>query len=99
MIRRGWLALGIAILLTPLGMLASGEAWGEWDISDWSVPGWWKSTAEAIAGLWHPILPDYSIPGWESGLLPYLGYIISGFVGVVIIYLLMRGIGKLIVGR
>lgn len=38
--RRLWLALGLLLILSPLGILAVGSAWGEWHAADFSV---WKA--------------------------------------------------------
>ncbi len=93
------MVLGAFILLTPLGIIATGDAWGEWDVATWNVPSWWKATAEGLANLWNAPLADYNLPGWDKGLLPYVGYVISGFIGVVLIYVLMKLLGKIIVRR
>jgi hypothetical protein len=97
--KRAWILLTLTALLTPLGMLASGEAWGEWSISDWNVPRWWRDNAEKIASLWRAPLPDYNIPGWDAGLMPYVGYIISALVGIALIYLITKVLSKGLAGR
>jgi len=35
---RLWLIVGVLLMLTPLGLLAAGSAWGEWSPSDFSDP-------------------------------------------------------------
>jgi cobalt/nickel transport protein len=95
-LRKTIVVLAILILLTPLGLLAPGEAWGEWGIEDWNVSESWKSVAERMANIWSAPLPDYNLPGWEEGALPYLGYIISAIIGVVLIVLITIAIGRIL---
>jgi len=97
--KKALIVLLIFIFLTPLGLLAPGEAWGEWDISSWNVSNSWKSVAEGFASLWNAPLSDYNVPGWEEGFLPYLGYIISGIVGVILIIVVTTVVGKALAGR
>ncbi len=97
--KRAWILLILAALITPLGMLASREAWGEWSVSDWKVPEWWRNNAERIAGLWKAPLPDYNLPGWDAGLMPYIGYIVSAIMGVALIYLITKVLSKALAGR
>ncbi len=92
--KRAWAVLIAVSLLSPLGLLAPGEAWGEWDISQWKAPSWWKSTAESLSNFWRAPLSDYNLPGWVSGFLPYLGYIVSAVIGVAVIYALTVLLGK-----
>jgi hypothetical protein len=97
--RKAIIVMIIFIILTPLGILATGEAWGEWDISEWPVSNSWKNVATKIASIWSAPLPDYNIPSWESGILPYIGYIVSGVIGVIILIFVTYFIGYLIVRR
>jgi len=97
--RKAIIIMIIFIILTPLGILATGEAWGEWDISDWPVSNSWKSIASNIASIWNAPLPDYNLPNWESGILPYIGYIISGVIGVVMLIFVTYIICYLIIKR
>ena len=92
--KKALIILIIFIFLTPLGLLAPGEAWGEWDIGSWNVSKTWKSIAESVSHIWNAPLPDYNIPGWEKGVLPYLGYIISAIVGVALVVIVTLLIGK-----
>src|SRR5271167_443376 len=44
--RRLWLAVALLMLLTPLGILAAGQAWSEWSPSEFAHPG---SPAQTVA--------------------------------------------------
>jgi len=94
--KKVYIILLVLILLTPLGLIVEGEAWGEWDISQWQVPDSWREVAQRLSSIWSAPLPDYNLPGWNEGILPYLGYIISGFIGVLLLFILNYCIGLLI---
>ena len=96
------IGLGAIVLLTPLGLLAAGTAWGEWGLEELQEhAGYLPSGMAALAERWQALLPDYSLPGLASA--PFwalsLAYVLSAVVGigiVIIITLLMR---PLIAGR
>ncbi len=94
--KKALIVLLIFIFLTPLGLLAPGEAWGEWDISSWNVSKTWKSIAESFSNIWNAPLSDYNVPGWEKGILPYIGYIISAIVGVALVIIVTLVLGRII---
>lgn len=73
-----FILLAILIVATPLGLIASGTAWGEWDISE--IPTMTESFS------WASIFPDYSI----SGLPDIVGYILSALIGVLLAIVIFR---------
>lgn len=102
-LQRLWLAIAALMLLTPLGILAAGTAWGEWSPSELarstpaavaaSSP---ESSASAPAGLqklsnvWTAPFPAYAPTFVRSR---GLGYLLSAMFGVgllLILSLLMR---------
>lgn len=78
------------IILCPLGLLASGSAWGEWEAEELKgLVGYLPQGIEN--GLqYSSILTDYGV----KGLSETIGYIISAIVGVVIIFLITKIINK-----
>lgn len=70
--------LAMLIAATPLGLLASGTAWGEWEISE--IPTMKENFS------WSSLFPDYSI----SGLPDAVGYILSAVIGVLLSIILFR---------
>ena len=82
--RKGWIALVIMAILSPLGLLAIGEAWGEWDL---------ETVKELVGfsprGMKHAMdtskeapFPDYEVPGLnESGISTSLGTIVTALLG------------------
>jgi hypothetical protein len=92
-VKKLWIALGALVLLTPLGLLASGTAWGEWGSDELSTMlGYVPAGMARFSELWHAPLPDYTIPG--LGDTP--GYVLSAVVGIALIALVTYGLGKLL---
>ena len=86
--RRLWIGLGILILLTPLGLIASGGAWGEWGADE--LLKIFGSVPEGLKGLshvWKSVFPDYTIPGLKGPVASVFGYILSAFIGTAVILL------------
>lgn len=86
--RRGLLILlaAIIVLLTPLGLVASGTAWGEWSAQELEQRvGYVPSGLARWEGWWQAPLPDYALP-WlpadVSAVEQALAYILSAIVGI-----------------
>ena len=74
-----WVALAVVIALSPLGLLASGGAWGEWSAGEvaqragYLPSGMARVEAHGWKGL--PLLPDYLS---DRGAFGYLSAALSG---------------------
>ena len=93
--------LVILALLSPLGLLAAGTAWGEWSTEEiQSELGYIPAGMAKFAEFWqHSLFADYAIPGLEQSFWHQaLAYILSAFVGFVLIgltgYILYRTFAK-----
>jgi cobalt/nickel transport system permease protein len=88
----------VLIIITPVGSLASGTAWGEWGVD--KVKNMIHYVPEGLAklsGIWNALIPNYSMPGLGKGFFQSsLGYIASAAVGVLLIVALMLLSSKLI---
>lgn len=74
-----WLALGLLVVLSPLGLLAEGAAWGEWAPEELEgMLGFVPAGSHSLSGIWQAPLPDYGL----GGLPPSVGYVLSAIVGV-----------------
>jgi cobalt/nickel transport system permease protein len=109
-----WTTLGLMLVLTPLGLLAGGAAWGEWAASDFSDPAARQAIAGASlghapppaapAGVEHPAsfwtapLPDYAPPILRSRVV---GYALSGMfgAGLVVLSVTLAGAAMRVFGR
>lgn len=96
--KRLWLAILALIILSPLGMLAPGTAFGEWGPEELhEMLGFVPEGLEELSGFnSFAVLPDYSVPGWEeAGLaLQSVGYIFSAVVGIALVVGVSWLIGK-----
>ncbi|MCU1262151.1 MAG: nickel transporter, partial [Bryobacterales bacterium] len=98
--RKLWIGLALLMILTPLGILAGGSAWGEWSARDFSDPGKRQQIASASGNQ----LPPAGAPNglqrlsttWTAPLSGYapvfirtasFGYFVSAMVGVGLIIL------------
>ncbi len=90
--------LAALILLTPLGLLAAGTAWGEWGAEEiQSVVSGGKPLGFVPEGMangfsFQALFSDYAV----SGLPEIAGYVLSALFGVAIMIILFRILGSLI---
>jgi cobalt/nickel transport system permease protein len=101
-----WVALAVLMVLTPLGILAAGSAWGEWSPEDFSNPaarqeiakasGSLAPPSQAPAGLqrlstfWTAPMPRYAPPFLKSPTFGYMLSAVSG-TGLIILVFLFAG--------
>ena len=93
--------IAVLIAATPLGLLATGTAWGEWgadEIAEVVVNG--KALGYTPAGLekgWslNVPMPDYSL----GGVNEVLAYILSAVIGVALLIILFKLISIPMKGR
>jgi len=106
-----WLGLGVLLMLTPLGILAAGSAWGEWVASDYSNPALRRQIAvssfnqpaptQAPAGLarlsslWTAPFARYAPPLIRSTAF---GYLLSAMFGAGLVLLACLLAGRLVRG-
>jgi cobalt/nickel transport system permease protein len=80
--RNLWATIVLLLLMTPLGILTAGKAWGEWSPSDLAARNNAMSPPagmERLATFWTAPFPDYA-PGFIKS--PHLGYLLSGMFAV-----------------
>ncbi|NMB88628.1 MAG: cobalt transporter CbiM [Chloroflexi bacterium] len=78
-----WIGLAALIVITPIGLLAPGTAWGEWgaeELTDLGL-GFIPKGLEQLSGFWSAPLPDYDVPALGNA---NLAYILSAAVGILI---------------
>ncbi len=96
MTRRYWLIILVMALLTPLGLLADGTAWGEWGAEDLAKTlGFVPPGIEQGAKWWQALFPDYGV----KGLGEKTGYIVSALLGAVLVYLAATAYTKTLARR
>ena len=91
-----WLWTGLAglILLTPLGVLAQGTAWGEWGAAELRASlGYLPAGLGRIGGLWTAAMPDYAPPFIAD---PLVGYLIAAVLGAALVVGMTWLLGRLL---
>jgi len=81
---KGWIAVALLALLSPLGLLAVGAAWGEWDLGTIQEKVGFRPRGMERTAQESPTapIPDYEIPGLpEEGAGPGLGAVLSALIG------------------
>lgn len=100
-----WWIIGVAVVLSPIGLLASGDAWGEWGGSDVLV---WLRKYHLKAVLpqsftrkpvYHAAFSDYTIPGMDSGWQAAVGYILCAITAILIFVIIARIVSALVNGE
>ena len=110
-----WIGLAILMLITPLGLLATASAWGEWGPDDLKSPAVREQIAatsshvappasmpaglEKLSSLWTAPMPDYAPKFLKS---EQLGYICSAMFGTGLIlaaWLLLGSVIRLVSNR
>jgi cobalt/nickel transport system permease protein len=82
--RGAWAGLAGLALLTPIGLLAPGTAWGEWGAEELSGMGlsFIPQGMQKLSGLWAAPISDYSVPNLGS---EQAAYMLSAITGILII--------------
>ncbi len=93
--RWAWIVLIALIVLTPMGLLAPGTAWGEWgrDELEQLGLGYIPTGFDQWSSLWSAPIPDYDIPALNN---PTLAYIVSAVFGVAIVFSAILILGWLV---
>jgi cobalt/nickel transport system permease protein len=110
--RRLWWAVALLMLVTPIGILAAGTAWGEWSSSAFAdaharaqmaaasgnqaPPASVPAGLQKLAALWTAPFPGYA-PRFIKA--PAFGYLLSAMFGVGVLGLLSLLVGAASRGR
>jgi cobalt/nickel transport system permease protein len=82
--RKGWIVLVVLAIITPIGIIAAGGAWGEWDLAGVEeragfVPEGMRASAN---GAIESPLKEYTVPGLDGSFFHEgLGTIITAILG------------------
>jgi hypothetical protein len=85
-IRNMVIGLLILMVIVPLGLLATGETFGEWGNEEIEEKlGYVPSGLESLSSFWEKApLPDYAFEGDGSSRGAVIAYILSAVIGVLI---------------
>jgi cobalt/nickel transport system permease protein len=103
-----WLTLAVLLMLTPVGILAAGSAWGEWVAADFSdlagrqqiasasleqaPPARAPQGIERLGSLWTAPFARYAPPYVRSATF---GYLLSAMFGAGMVMLTAAGVSRL----
>jgi cobalt/nickel transport system permease protein len=102
-----WTGVAVLLIASPLGLLAGGVAWGEWDIVDFQSEAGREQITQAsgnvpppaevprgmerLAGFWIAPIPDYAPAFMRQEAF---GYFLSAMVGTGLILLAVLGLSS-----
>jgi len=89
------------VILVPIGLIATGTAYGEWGPDELQqAVGYVPAGLQQLNGLWSAPLQDYGLPG-QGDTLPEQtpGYYVSAIVGCVVVGGVAYLLGKTIIKR
>lgn len=105
-LRHVWLAVALLLLLTPVGVLAVGTAWGEWSAEEFATaegrasiaaasgnqmpPAQVPAGLEKLSTVWTAPFPDYAPRIVKNEAV---GYMLSGMFGVGLVILTTVALG------
>ena len=82
-----WILLLVLMILTPLGLLAEGTAWGEWGADEIAATGVGFTPKGMTEGInFEAMIPDYSM----AGLPDIAAYILSAIIGVALTVVIFK---------
>ena len=89
-----WAGFAVLVLLTPIGVLAPGTAWGEWGAGELkAVLGFVPPGLAEVGTAWTAAIPDYAPPYIAN---PLMGYLVAALLGSALVVGLTWLIGKLL---
>jgi L-asparagine transporter-like permease len=95
------IALIILMVCVPLGLIATGTAFGEWGPDELQrAVGYVPAGFQQLTGLWNAPLDSYDLPGNHTTISTQTpGYYVSAIVGVLVAFAIVYGIGKILIKR
>lgn len=75
------------LVLVPLGLLASGTAWGEWTKNEIKQLIGYTPQGMEQGFKYQPLFPEYNVPTLKNSII---GYLISGLFGAGLLMILLR---------
>jgi cobalt/nickel transport system permease protein len=93
--RWAWGGLIALVVLTPMGLLAPGTAWGEWSREELKQFGlsYIPAGFDQWSSLWSAPLSRYNLPALNN---PTVAYVLSAVLGVGLVFIAILALGWLI---
>ena len=87
-LRKLWVLIALLMVLTPLGILATGTAWGEWSVEELAEHVTLQQGApqglQRLSSIWTAPFPDYA-PAFIKN--ESFGYVLSAMFGVGVLFI------------
>jgi cobalt/nickel transport protein len=91
------IALIALAMLTPLGLLATGDAFGEWGLGELAEKaGFAPSGMQHMSTAWSAPIPDYSLTGAGGSAGASAAYILSAVIGAALCIGILYFLGRMI---
>ncbi len=93
--RWAWVGLIALIVLTPIGLLAPGTAWGEWgrEELDQLGLGYIPAGFDKWSNLWSAPFSSYELPALDNLTV---SYVLSAILGVAVIFIAISAIAWIV---
>ena len=90
-----WVGLIALVVLTPIGLLAPGTAWGEWGRTELQRLGldYIPAGFDKWSNLWSAPLSRYDLPMLNN---PTIAYALSAILGVTLVFIVLLALGWVI---
>lgn len=102
--KRLWIGLVILAMISPLGIILpkkfnAEDTWGEWGTGTLEkVLGYVPEGLKKYSEFWKAPVPDYNFGGETATMgTQIISYIISGFLGILIVGLMVYAISRLLI--
>jgi ABC-type Fe3+ transport system permease subunit len=98
--KKGWMVLIIMAVLTPIGIIAVGGAWGEWDLNSIEeLVGYTPKGMRAVQERSPAApFPDYEVPALAGGgWRPAAETILSALIGAALTATIAICVGRLVI--
>lgn len=83
--------IGAMVILTPIGLIASGSAWGEWSSDELQTMVGYIPKGMAHGSIYHAFGDGYGF----SGMGDISGYLLSAVLGAVVLIIIFKVLGSL----
>lgn len=95
------IALAVLVVCVPIGLIATGTAFGEWGSDELEeMNGYVPTGLQSLSDVWSAPIPDYDLPGEHDSLPSQApGYYISAIIGVLVCAGIAYGLGKVAIKR
>jgi hypothetical protein len=95
------IALVVLVVLVPIGLIASGTAFGEWGPDELQqAVGYVPAGLQNLNSLWNAPLAGYDLPGQHDTIPTQTpGYYVSALVGVLVAFGIAYFVGKALIKR